>query len=67
MRSKKDEVTERREEWLVGDVRRTGGGGEMLIKVYKLPDLRWVSSGDQMCGMVTISNKNDNIWNNNNN
>ena len=38
--------------------REYGGGenGEMLVKEYKLPFIRQVSSGDLMYSMVTIIN-----------
>ena len=33
-----------------------GRGNEILIKGYKLPDVRWVRSGDLVYSMVTIVN-----------
>lgn len=35
---------------------RGGGGryGEMLVKGYELPAIRWITSGDLMHSMVTI-------------
>lgn len=32
-----------------------GTNGEMLVKGYKLPVIRWVSSGDLMYSMVIIT------------
>ena len=33
-----------------------GGNGEMLIKGYQLPAIRWLSSGDLMYSTVTVIN-----------
>lgn len=32
------------------------GNGEMLVKEYKLPVIRKISSGDWICSIVTIVN-----------
>ena len=34
-----------------------GGHGNMLVKGYKLPVLRWISSGNSMHSIETIINK----------
>ena len=53
--SKKPNLQKQRVEW---GIPRTGGGvnGEMLIKNYKLPLRRWISSGDLMHSIVIIIN-----------
>lgn len=49
-----------RENWLPGG----GRHGEMLVKVYKLTVIRWISSGYWTYSMATIVNNNVlNIWN----
>jgi len=40
--------------WELGEM------GEMLVKGYKLPVTRWVSSGDLMYSMLTIVNNTGN-------
>ena len=54
--SKKAKLIEIENRFVVARRWEGGGSGEILVESYKLPAVRWISSGDLMHSLMTIIN-----------